>query len=249
MTAAAGRTGPARPGAARHGGRPGADGAAKRAFDVVLAGAGLVAALPVLAAAAAGIRLSSPGPVLYRAPRVGRGGAPFIMYKLRTMHAGAGGSRITAGRDPRVFALGRLLRRGKVDELPQLLNILRGEMSVVGPRAEDPGIVARYYADAHHETLAARPGLTSPGTLYYYTHGEDALGTDDTEAHYARELLPFKLALDTVYVRHASVAYDVRLVLRTIAVIAGRVAGRRRFAPPPEAEPARALVHPVRGAP
>src|SRR5437763_11728518 len=114
----------------------------KRLLDVVLSGVGLALVAPVLAIAALGIRLASPGPVLYRARRVGRAGAPFTMYKLRTMHQRRPGraSRITGQDDPRVFPLGALLRRTKIDELPQLFNVLRGDMSIVGPRPEDPDI-------------------------------------------------------------------------------------------------------------
>src|ERR671923_1545938 len=120
---------------------------AKRLIDIVLAGVGLALAAPVLALAALGIRLSSPGPVFYRARRAGRAGSCFTMYKLRTMHQRRPGqaSRITGQDDPRVFPLGALLRRTKIDELPQLFNVLRGDMSIVGPRPEDPAIVARHY--------------------------------------------------------------------------------------------------------
>src|SRR2546422_2268160 len=115
----------------------------RRLVDVVCAAIALVATAPLLALAAVGIRRASPGAVLYRAERVGRGGRPFIMYKLRTMHARrrSDASVITGAEDPRVFPLGAWLRRLKIDELPQLLNVLRGEMAIVGPRPEDPAIV------------------------------------------------------------------------------------------------------------
>ncbi|HZW28300.1 MAG TPA: sugar transferase [Trueperaceae bacterium] len=211
----------------------------KRAFDVLLSGAALLVLSPLLAAVAVAVPLASPGPALYRARRVGLNGAPFTMYKFRTMHVGGAGAPITAGDDPRVFPLGKLLRRLKVDELPQLVNVLKGDMSIVGPRPEDPDIVARHYSPAHMETLAVRPGLTSPGSVYYYAVGEETLRHGDAVDAYVERLLPVKLALDLVYVREASLAYDLALVVRTAAVIAARAAGRRRFPDPPELARAR----------
>src|SRR3989441_11505789 len=145
----------------------------RRLVDVVCAAIALVATAPLLALAAVGIRRASPGAVLYRADRLGRGGRPFIMYKLRTMHARrrSDASVITGAEDPRVFPLGAWLRRLKIDELPQLLNVLRGEMAIVGPRPEDPVIVSRYYTALGMETLAVPPGLASPGSIYSSTHG------------------------------------------------------------------------------
>src|SRR5438034_1316321 len=132
----------------------------RRLVDVVCAAIALVATAPLLALAAVGIRLASPGAVTYRAERVGRGGRPFIMYKLRTMHARrrSDASVITGAEDPRVFPLGVWLRRLKIDELPQLVNVLRGEMAIVGPRPEDPAIVSRYYTALGMQTLAVPPG-------------------------------------------------------------------------------------------
>jgi lipopolysaccharide/colanic/teichoic acid biosynthesis glycosyltransferase len=223
----------------------------KRLFDLVTAAVALLVLTPVLAAAALGIRATSPGPVLYRAPRAGRRGGTFIMYKLRTMRPvadPASDTRITAVHDARVFGLGRLLRRTKIDELPQLLNVVRGEMSLVGPRPEDPEIVARHYAPAHLQTLEALPGLSSPGTLYHDTHCVERIAGDDPVRHYLEEVLPLKAALDLVYLRRASFTYDLAIIARTIWTLLGRVAGRRRFPDPPELEEARGLVVPARAA-
>ena len=216
---------------------------AKRLLDIVLAALGLALAAPVLGLAALGIRLSSPGPVLYRARRAGRAGACFTMYKLRTMHPRQQRtSRITGQDDPRVFPLGALLRRTKLDELPQLFNVLRGDMSIVGPRPEDPDIVARHYTPLQRETLAVRPGLASPGSLYHYTHGDALLAGGDPERTYVERLLPLKVTLDVVYVRNASLQTDVRIIGRTLATIAACIGGRSRFRDPPEAPAARALM-------
>ncbi len=219
----------------------------KRLFDVVAAALGLVLAAPILAVAAVGIRLASPGPLLYRAQLTGRDGRLFTMYKLRTMHVerrGAYRGVITAQHDARVFPLGRWLRRLKIDELPQLVNVVRGEMSLVGPRPQHPEIVRRHYTAAGWETLRVRPGLASPGSLFDSTHGEALVGDADPERAYADRLLPVVVALDRVYVRHASLRYDLAIIGRTLWLIAATLAGRRRFTDPPELPEARALLAP-----
>lgn len=216
---------------------------AKRLLDVVLTGLALIVLAPAMALAAIGVRLSSPGPVFYRAVRAGRDGRPFVMYKLRTMHhrRRSDDSLITAEKDPRVFPFGAWLRRAKLDELPQVFNVLRGEMAIVGPRPEDPTIVDRYYTPAQWETLKVPPGLTSPGALYSTTHGEQRLSTVNPERDYVQRVLPVKLALDRVYVRHTSVGYDLALIVRTIGVVAARALGRRLFRDPPEMREALSL--------
>lgn len=212
---------------------------AKRSLDIVLSAAALIVLLPVLLAAAVAVRLSSEGPVFYRAKRVGVGGRPFTMLKFRTMHVNHGGHVITAQNDPRVFPVGAVLRKTKIDELPQLLNVLFGQMSIVGPRPEDPKIVDEHYTDLQRETLNVRPGLSSPGSLYYYAFGEQLLDTDDPERAYVERLLSVKLALDLVYVREASLAYDVNVILRTIVVLVQIVLGKDDFPEPPEMARAR----------
>jgi lipopolysaccharide/colanic/teichoic acid biosynthesis glycosyltransferase len=216
---------------------------AKRVLDVVLSGAALVAVAPLLAVCAAGIRLAGPGPVFYRAQRIGLHHRRFTMYKLRTMRVGdASTSVITAPGDPRVFPFGAFLRRAKLDELPQLLNILRGDMSIVGPRPEDPRMVEQFYAPLHHETFRVSPGLTCPGSIYAYTHGEAQLDANDPEHSYAERLLPLKLALDLVYVRRASLGYDLALIARTAWMLGTALLGRRNFAVPAELPEARRIM-------
>jgi lipopolysaccharide/colanic/teichoic acid biosynthesis glycosyltransferase len=181
-------------------------------------------ASPLLAVAAAAIKLTSRGPVLFRALRSGQGGRPFTMFKLRTMHQSGcqPGGRITASQDPRVFAAGAWLRRFKLDEVPQLANVVLGQMALVGPRPEDPSIVSEHYTALMRETLAVLPGLTSPGSLAYYAD-ETALPKTPQEAErlYLTEILPRKIALDLVYVRHRSWRYDAELIIRTAASIVG----------------------------
>jgi lipopolysaccharide/colanic/teichoic acid biosynthesis glycosyltransferase len=199
---------------------------ARRLHDRLLAAAALLALWPVMLMAAIGIRLSSPGPVLHRARRAGLHGREFTLLKFRTMHQEEG-SAITAAHDERVFPFGRWLRRTKIDELPQLVNVLRGEMAIVGPRPEDPRIVRDHYTPEQLRTLEVLPGLASPGSLYNYTHGEALLVGADAEARYLREVLPAKLALDLAYMRDASLVRDWRVIARTLVVIAAMLAGRR----------------------
>lgn len=230
---------------ARH--RRGPGFAIKRLFDMASALLVLALASPLLVIAAIGIKLTSAGPVLYCARRIGRDrrrwqrpgpyrGREFIMYKLRTMHLGpdTGMMPITAWRDPRVFPWGRFLRATKIDELPQLLNVIKREMSLVGPRPEAPEVVRAHYRADDVATLRVLPGLTSPGTLYYYTHCEPALRADVTMDVYVKRVLPLKLALDRVYLSNATFLYDVRILLRTMTVIVARSLGIRQFADPPE---------------
>ena len=179
--------------------------------------------MPIIVIAAIGIKVGSPGPVLFRARRIGRDGKPFDMIKLRTMRPSApGGSPITAPRDRRVFPLGALLRKTKIDESPQLWNILRGDMALVGPRPEDPAIVAEHYGAAEAETLRVRPGLTSPGTLWYYTYGESKLDPDDAMASYL-VVMHKKLQLDADYLIDATLLTDLRLIWGTLELISRRV--------------------------
>lgn len=194
-----------------------------RILDLVLSAVGLVLTSPLLLLGVFGTKVSSPGPALYRAQRAGVGGEPFAMLKLRTMHQGAAAAgRITAGGDSRVFAWGRLMRRAKIDELPQLLNVLKGDMSLVGPRPEDVSIVREHYTPFMRESLAVRPGVTGPGSLDYFAD-ERSLPDDPAaaEAIYLSELLPRKIALDLVYGRHLSTRYYLELLARTALGVVG----------------------------
>ena len=208
----------------------------KRLFDIIGATAGLLLLAPLFVIAAIGIRLSSRGPVLYCARRSGRNGETFGMHKFRTMlaHQGPQAGAITGPKDPRVFFFGSLLRRLKIDELPQLYDVLRGRMSLVGPRPEDPGIVREHYTPEQRETLRVLPGLASPGSIYGYTHGDQILAQGNPEQVYVEKFLPLKLALDGVYVREAGFLYDLRIILRTCTVIVLMALGKRKFSDPPE---------------
>ena len=193
----------------------------RRLVDIVFASIVLVVGLPVTLLAAAAIYIVNPGPVIYRAARVGRSGRVFTMYKLRTMYLCRGDSEsvVTAAADGRVIPVGRFLRRSKIDEIPQMVNIIIGDMSIVGPRPRDPRLVGRCYTPLHRETLRVRPGLTSPGTLFYLTHGEPTLPPRNPEGEYQARVLPQKLALDIDYVRNRAVWTDLWIVLRTVGAI------------------------------
>lgn len=198
----------------------------KRLFDIAIAALALIVFAPFISVAAVGIMLTSPGPILYRARRVGRNGAVFTMYKLRTMHVAQNqASSITSPCDDRIFPFGNLIRRLKVDELPQFWNILNGNMSLVGPRPEAPEIVEKHYKDWMHETLRIRPGVTSPGAIYNYLMADALLDESDPEGSYARDLLPPKLALERAYLDRAHFFSDLGYVVLTAWAILAHVFG------------------------
>ena len=162
------------------------------------------------------IKLNDRGPIFYRAKRIGKGGQPFELYKFRTMIVDADrqGAAITAHRDARITPIGKFLRRTKLDELPQLLNVLTGQMSLVGPRPEDPCYVA-LYTPAQRKILDVVPGITSAASLAY--RNEQALLTGaDWETIYRTEIMPAKIAIDLNYLKTANVATDLRLIFSTI---------------------------------
>jgi len=207
----------------------------KRIFDIVAALSALIVLSPILLLAAVAIKTTSRGPIIYKANRVGVGGRIFAMYKFRTMRdlkeLPEGQDKrtarlITAGRDPRIFRVGSILRKLKIDELPQLVNIITGDMSVVGPRPEDPKIVRTYYSEDEHEVFQVRPGLSSPGTLYDYLVGEERVHGLDPERSYAEKVLPKKLALERYYVRNMSFQYDLAIIIKTISFIIKKVWGK-----------------------
>lgn len=195
----------------------------KRALDVALATVGLVVTSPIVLVAAIAVKLDSPGPALYNGVRVGRDGRTFQIHKLRTMRVSAGPS-VTAGDDLRITRTGRFLRRTKLDELPQLFNVLKGDMSLVGPRPEDPKYVAMYTPE-QRRVLAVRPGITGPAVLAYINE-EELLRGEDVESAYVTRVMPAKLELDLKYVADASLGGDLRILGRTVARVLGRALTR-----------------------
>jgi lipopolysaccharide/colanic/teichoic acid biosynthesis glycosyltransferase len=202
----------------------------KRPFDVVTSSIGIVALSPLFGAIAAAIKLDSPGPIMYRATRSGRGGRPFTMYKFRTMQERreTHGPKITTHADRRITRVGRLLRPTRLDELPQLWNVLRGDMSLVGPRPEDPHYVELYSAD-DRAVLLARPGITSLATLLYRDE-ERLLVGEGWERVYVEQVMPAKLAMDRAYVERRSLWRDLKIIAATARGplrLVGRVNQRR----------------------
>lgn len=213
---------------------------AKRIFDVSIALTALIVFFPILVVAALGIKIASPGPVFYKARRMGKDGKLFSMIKFRTMHLDSDqASAITAPGDSRVFTYGALLRRMKIDEIPQFWNILNGEMSLVGPRPEDPKIVERDYEAWMRETLSIKPGVTGPGSIYGYIYGEAMLDESDVERSYARNLLPPKLALERAYMERANFWRDLGYILLTAWAIVSHILQREINLPRAEIEAAR----------
>ncbi len=195
---------------------------AKRVVDVAVAGAGLVVLSPVLAVCSIAVKLDSPGPALFRQTRVGLAGEPFQILKFRSMRVATTGAAVTAGNDARITRVGRLLRKTKLDELPQLLNVVRGDMSLVGPRPEVPRYVAEWPAEAREEILSVRPGITDPGSIAFRHEETELAAAPDPERHYVDVILPKKVALYLDYVRHRSLLGDARIVVSTIAAVARR---------------------------
>ncbi len=201
--------------------------ALRRALDVGISLLLLILSLPVLLAAAAAIKLSSPGPVFYRQERVGQGGRLFQIWKLRTMRlSAAGGPLVTAQDDVRITPTGQRLRSWKLDELPQLLNVICGDMSLVGPRPQVPRFVECFDPQRREIVLSVRPGITGP-TALYFRHEEYLLaGQADREQVYLAHLLPVKLEMDAEYVRACSFQGDLRVLADTLYLVLSRLAGR-----------------------
>jgi lipopolysaccharide/colanic/teichoic acid biosynthesis glycosyltransferase len=193
----------------------------KRAFDVLCAALGLLILLVPGLLVAAWIKRDSPGPVFFRQERVGRGGRLFRIHKFRTMRVDAPslGPQITIGADPRITRSGQWLRASKVDELPQLLDVLRGEMSLVGPRPEVPRYVALYPAELREVVLSVRPGITDPASLSFRHESELLAAAADPEQTYVEQVLPQKLQLSADYIRRATVGRDLVVILQTLRVL------------------------------
>ena len=193
----------------------------KRLFDLVLSALGLLLLAPALIAIALAIKLDSPGPVFFRQERVGRWGRPFRIHKFRTLrHEPAGqGPQITVGADHRITRVGQVLRGSKLDELPQLIDVLLGDMSLVGPRPEVPRYVAHYPAGLREKVLSVRPGITDIASIEYRRESELLARADDPERAYVEQVLPEKLRYAEQYVDAASLWLDIRLLWRTLCVV------------------------------
>lgn len=177
------------------------------------------------------IKIQSPGPVIFKPQRIGKDGKYFTLYKFRSMRVDSGNIHATTLRDdPRIFPFGQFLRKSKLDESLQLINIVKGDMSVIGPRPEDKDNADRIYVGKYKKILSVKPGLSSPASLYDYTHGE--VYTD--EEQYVQEFEPKKLDLELYYVKHRTALYDLQLIWRTVVTIISMMCGKKDFKEPRE---------------
>jgi lipopolysaccharide/colanic/teichoic acid biosynthesis glycosyltransferase len=201
----------------------------KRGFDLVAGLILLAVSSPLLLVVAGLIRAGSSGRALYRQERIGRDGRVFHVYKFRTMYRDADqqGPLITASDDSRVTPIGRFLRETKIDELPQLMNVVRGEMSLVGPRPQVPRFVRQFSAQDREVILSVRPGITGPTQLEFRHEEEMLKGIADREGYYIEVLLPIKCRMDAAYVQRRSLGYDLMIVLKTVGVFLSGMCRRR----------------------
>ena len=189
----------------------------KRTFDIGVSFVGLILLSPLMLLAALAIKLDSPGPIMFRQKRIGKGFRPFLIYKFRTMVQGASDRRrsLTVGDDPRITSSGRFLRRTKIDEIPQLINVLKGDMSFVGPRPEVPEFVELFRED-YEETLTVRPGITDLASVKYRDEAAVLGHCDNPQEEYLRHVLPDKVNLNKEYIRRSSFFFDLTLILKTV---------------------------------
>lgn len=190
----------------------------KRLFDMVCAALGLLILSPVLLVCALLVGLTSPAGVLFRQERIGKDGVPFTIYKFRSMRKDNAGLKISTSRDTRITSVGRVLRKTKLDELPQLWNVLKGDMSFVGPRPE-----VREYTDLYtpeqRQVLMVRPGITGLASIRYRNENELLTASSDPNRTYIDEVMPAKLALDLKYIPRACVSYDIKLIWETLVTV------------------------------
>ena len=186
-----------------------------------MAAVGLVLMSPVMTVAALLVRCSGRGPVIYRQQRVGRHGIPFELLKFRTMSAGSG-APLTVGRDPRITTVGHWLRLTKIDELPQLVNVVKGDMSLVGPRPEVSRYVEQWPEDQRRHILSVRPGITDPASIYFRHEAHLLARADHPELFYVREVLPLKVKMYSEYVSTKSLSGDLSILLGTLRALVRR---------------------------
>jgi lipopolysaccharide/colanic/teichoic acid biosynthesis glycosyltransferase len=202
----------------------------KRTFDIIVSFLGLLVLTPLLLLLAVVIKLDSPGPIFFRQERIGRGFRPFFIFKFRTMvqNLSDQGRLITVGDDPRITRVGRFLRKSKFDELPQLINVLKGDMSLVGPRPEVRRYVELFRKD-YEQILKIRPGITDLASLRYHNEAAVLNRFENPEAEYCNRILPDKISLSKEYVEKSSFIFDLALIVKTLPKIFGRSSARIMF--------------------
>lgn len=192
----------------------------QRVVDIAASAGGLVVLAPVMAASAVAIKMDSPGPVFFRQERVGRHGTTFRIHKFRTMRTDVAGANVSTTGDARITRVGRILRKTKLDELPQLIDVLQGHMALVGPRPEVPEFVEKWEPARRSVILSVRPGITDPASIALRNEADELAGAVDPHRYYVEVLLPRKTAMYVDYVRTRSVAGDLSLVVKTIRAVA-----------------------------
>lgn len=192
--------------------------ACKRAFDILCSFLGLTVLSPVLLVVSALVAVTSPGGVFFRQERIGKDGKPFRIFKFRSMRKDNAGLKITTGNDSRITPVGRFLRKSKIDELPQLINVLVGDMSFVGPRPEVADYV-NLYTPYQRQVLLVRPGITGLASIRFRNENDLLTASDDPNRTYVEQIMPRKIDLDLEYIPHASVFYDIKLIFQTFAVV------------------------------
>ena len=196
----------------------------KRLLDLLMALPGLLLLSPLFVVIAVWVKLDTPGPVFFRQTRVGRCGEPFSIYKFRTMvvDADRNGPKVTTQGDSRITNSGRFLRNCKLDEIPQLINVLKGEMSFVGPRPEVPEYLEYYPEKSKMTVLSVRPGITDPASLEYFDENELLAASDDPEKTYKNVVLPDKIRIYEEYVKNRSLLLDLELIVKTLRKIVSK---------------------------
>jgi len=191
---------------------------AKRFFDLIFSALGLIIASPLLVILSLAIKISSPGPVFFRGERIGKNGNPFKIYKFRSMVENAEelGGPSTASDDPRLTKIGLFLKKFQLDELPQLINVIRGEMSFVGPRPEVKMYVDMMTEEERNTILSVSPGMTDLASLWNFHEGEILKGSADPEKTYLEKIRPEKIRLQIKYVKERSFLLDIKIILKTI---------------------------------
>lgn len=192
--------------------------ACKRAFDILCSLLGLTVLSPVLLVVSVLVAVTSPGGVFFRQERIGKDGRPFRIFKFRSMRKDNAGLKITTGNDSRITPVGRFLRKSKIDELPQLINVLVGDMSFVGPRPEVADYV-NLYTPYQRQVLLVRPGITGLASIRFRNENDLLTASDDPNRTYVEQIMPRKIDLDLEYIPHASVFYDIKLIFQTFAVV------------------------------
>lgn len=197
--------------------------ATKRGFDFFCALLGLIGTFPIWIIAIIGIEISDPGPIFYKANRIGKGNKPFRMYKFRSMRQGKANESVFRGDENRIFPFGKFIRASKIDELPQLINILKGDMSIIGPRPAAVEQMKITRGGKYRASGKVPAGLSGPSALYDYLYGDDVEGAED----YEKLVLPTRLELDLYYLKKMSFGYDVKMIVWTVIAVLGEVIGHK----------------------